>query len=246
MHGYRAGTVTHRQVWAPGLVTLRVEAATEPLIPGQFHNLALPGADAWVRRAYSAASAPGAPLEFLVTRVEAGDLSPELTELPVGSSIWVDPQPRGRFTLAEVPAVPELWLWATGTGLAPYVSMLRTPEPFARFARVVLVHGVRDGSHLAYADELESLARTQGGRFIRVPVVSRGEAPGALRGRVTERLADGTIEQRAGAPLTPERAHVLLCGNPAMIEEMVSLLGTRGLRRHRTRSPGHVTFERYW
>jgi len=246
MRGFRAGTVVHRQVWAPGLVTIRVEAEAEPLIPGQFYNLALPVDDSWVRRAYSAASAPGAALEFLVTRVEQGDLTPELTELPVGAPIWVDPHPHGHFTLADVPAVPDLWLCATGTGLAPFVSMLRTPEPLVRFARVVLVHGVRHGSHLVYADELDALSRDHGGRFVRVPVVSRADTPGALRGRITERLADGAIERRVGASLTPEGSHVLLCGNPAMIDEMMALLGARGLRRHRTRSPGHVTFERYW
>jgi ferredoxin--NADP+ reductase len=246
MQGWSEGTIVHRHLWAPGLVTLRVAAATDPLVPGQFHNLALAKGEAWIRRSYSVASAPGAPLEFFVTRVEDGDLTPELTDLPVGSRLWVEPRPRGYFTLEVVPPVPELWMWATGTGLGPYLSMLRTPAAVARFQRIVLVHGVRQGAHLAYAEELEALSASRPGWFTRIPVVSREAVPGALHGRVTTLFADGSVERRAGAILSPERAHVLLCGNPAMVEQMAELLGERGLRRHRARSPGHVTYEKYW
>ncbi|MBN2191621.1 MAG: ferredoxin--NADP reductase [Polyangiaceae bacterium] len=246
MQGFRQGTIVHRQVWTPGSVTLRLEAATEPLIPGQFHNLALQVGDKWVRRAYSAASAPGQPLEFFVNRVDDGELTPDLTELSVGTEVFIDPRPRGFFTLASVPEVPDLWLWATGTGLAPYISMLRTPEPFARFERVVLVHGVRQGAQLAYAEELEELGQSRPQRFVRIPVVSRENVVGALQGRVTGLFAGGTIERQAGVAVAPDRSHVMLCGNPAMITEMVELLDRRGLRRNRSRRPGQVTFERYW
>lgn len=246
MLGYSEGVVVHRRVWAPGLVTLGIEVAVEPLRPGQFHNVALPVGDAWVRRAYSVASAPGERLELYVARIEGGDLSPELTDLPEGSRVWVEPKPRGFFTLDHVPTVPELWMVATGTGLGPYVAMLRTPGLCDRFERVVLVHGVREGSHLAYADELAAREREWGDRLTRVIVVSREDHPGALRGRITARLRDGSLETRAQLTLSPERSHLLLCGNPAMIEELVPLLAERGLVRHRARSPGHVTFERYW
>ena len=76
-----------------------------------------------------------------------------------------------------------------------------------------------------------------------------GREPGAsdvLHGRVTTLLENGSLERAAGTALTPERSHVMLCGNPAMIEEMTTGLGTRGLRKHRVRTPGHITIEKYW
>lgn len=246
MHGFIEGTVTDRHEWAQGLYTLHVDAATEPLKAGQFHNLGLPlGAD-FVRRSYSVASPPGARLEFFITRVEDGSLSPQIADLLPGDRVFVEPRPRGFFTLDYVPTVPELWLVATGTGLGPYLSMLRAGELFTRFERVVLVHGVRVAAHLAYADELQRLEAERGARFVRVPVVSREATAGALAGRVTTTLAAGTLEERAGCALSPERSHVMLCGNPAMIDELTTLLAARGLTRHRLKSPGNVTYEKYW
>jgi ferredoxin--NADP+ reductase len=246
MTGWSTGIISGRHAWAPGLYTLTIDANPEPFVAGQFFNMGLPMGDQFVRRSYSAASAPGQPLEFFITRVEDGSLSPQLADLEVGGQIWVEPRARGFFTLDYVPPAAELWLIATGTGLGPFVSMLRAGALFDRFERVVLVHGARVASHLAYASELEQLAAARAGRLVRVPVVSREVVEGALRGRVTDALRDGRLEARAGTSLDPERSHVMLCGNPAMIEEMMAAFEGRGLRRHRVRKPGHVTFEKYW
>jgi ferredoxin--NADP+ reductase len=246
MNGWSRGTVTVRHDWAPGLCTLTIDVGTEGHAAGQFFNIGLPMGDQFVRRSYSVASAPGQPLEFLVNRVEDGSLSPQLVDLQPGGHVWVEPRARGFFTLDYVPTVPDLWLLATGTGLGPYLSMLREGALFARFERVVIVHGVRYGAHLAYAQEIEQLARARGGQLVRVPIVSREDVPGALRGRITDALHSGRLEERVGLALDSERSHVMMCGNPAMIEEMMTALETRGMRRHRLRSPGHVTFERYW
>ena len=246
MKGFSRGTVTVHHEWAPGLYTLTIDAATEPFTPGQFFNLGLPMGDDFVRRSYSAASAPGQPLEFFITRVEDGSLSPQLADMGLGAELWVEPRAHGFFVLDYVPDVADLWLIGTGTGLGPYLSMLREGSLFGRFERVVLVHGVRLASHLAYADELARIAEVHPGQLLRVPVVSRESVPGALHGRVTTALRDGSLERHAGCRLTADRSHVLLCGNPAMIDEMMGIFQERGLRRHRQRNPGHVTFEKYW
>ena len=246
MKGWSTGTVTDHREWAPGLYTLTIDAKTEPLVAGQFFNVGLPLGDQFVRRSYSAASAPGQPLEFFIARVDDGSLSPQLADLDIGSHVWIEPRPRGFFTMQYVPPAAHLWLIATGTGLGPYVSMLREGALFERFEQVVLVHGVRLASHLAYADELERLVVARQGHFARVPVVSREGVDGALRGRVTDALREGALEARCRLDLEPEKSHVMLCGNPAMIEEMMAIFETRGLRRHRVRKPGHVTFEKYW
>jgi ferredoxin--NADP+ reductase len=228
-------------------MTLTVEAPLEPFRPGQFMNIGLPNGDEPIFRAYSLASAPGAPLEVFLSEVESGAVSPSLFHMAVGDPVLIDPMPHGFFTLDWVPDAKELWLVATGTGLGPFISMLRSGEPFRRFEHVVVAHGVRRIDHLAYADELHALAAQVERRLTWVPIVSREQVPpDMLAGRLTSALVDGRLERAAGRALDPARAHLMLCGNPAMIDEMLDLLGQRGLRRHRARKPGHVTVEKYW
>jgi ferredoxin/flavodoxin---NADP+ reductase len=206
-------------------------------------NLGLYVAGEFVSRSYSLASAPGEKLEVLLARVGEGALTPALFDLREGSKVVLDPKPQGFFTFDYVPAHRELWLLATGTGLGPFLSMLRSGEAFARAERVILVHGARGPSELAHRPELEALA---GARFRYVPVLSREFEAGHLQGRVTQALASGQLEAAAQTPISAETAHVMLCGNPAMIDEAIALLGERGLRRHRQRSPGQITTEKYW
>ena len=243
--GLSEGRLVGRRDWAPGLATFTIQAEVEPFAPGQFVNLALERDGQLERRSYSIASPPGAPLAFLVAEVPEGRLTPHLMRLTPGDRVWVEPKPQGFFTLRWVPDAPELWLVATGTGLGPFLSILGSDELWQRFPRVVVVHGVRGVDQLAHREELNALSAARPGLRV-VPVLSREVASGCVSGRVTTALADGTLERAAGVTLAPERSHVMLCGNPAMIDEMNLLLGARGLKKHRVRVPGHITVEKYW
>jgi ferredoxin--NADP+ reductase len=246
MQGLSEGRLLARRDWAPGLFSLTVDAVVEPFQPGQFVNLALELDGTLERRSYSIASPPGAPLEFLLTEVAEGKLTPALQRMSPGDALYVEPKPQGFFTLRWVPEAPELWLVATGTGLGPFLSILRSDEPWSRFERVVLAHSARVRSHLAYHDELAELTRARPA-FRVVSLVSREAAgAGVLHGRVTGAFADGSLEREAGLSITKERSHLMLCGNPEMIAEMTALLGERGLRKHRVRTPGHISIEKYW
>jgi ferredoxin--NADP+ reductase len=246
MSGWSEGSLLSRREWAPGLSTLRVEAEVESFLPGQFVNLSVEGAADEDRRSYSIASPPGDPLEFLVTEVAEGKLTPRLFGLRVGDPLLVERKPQGFFTLRWVPAARDLWMVATGTGLGPFLSILKSDEVWQRFERVVLVHGVRDARHFAHQGDLEAMKSARPA-FHTVGIVSR-EAPasGLLAGRVTTALETGTLEHAAGVSLDPQHVHVMLCGNPKMIDDMTTLLGARGMRRHRVRNPGHITIEKYW
>jgi ferredoxin--NADP+ reductase len=246
MSGWSEGRLVSRRDWAPGLSTLRVEAEVEPFSPGQFVNLSVEGAADEDRRSYSIASAPGTPLEFLVTEVAGGKLTPRLLGLRIGDPLLVERKPQGFFTLRWVPPARDLFMVATGTGLGPFLSILKSDELWQRFERVVVVHGARDAAHLAHRDELETLAKSHPALSL-VGIVSRETpASGLLSGRVTRAFEDGSLERAAGAVIAPSHAHVMLCGNPQMIEEMIALLGARGLKKHRVRNPGHITIEKFW
>jgi len=246
MNGFAEAEIIARQDWAPGLMTLTVAALTEPFVAGQFLNLGLERGGEVVKRPYSIAAAPGQPLQFYLKEVRGGGFTPEIFRLGVGAPLLVERKPQGFFTLAYVPPCSEMWFVATGTGLGPFIAMLRSGEPFQRFERVVLVHGVRAPAELSYTEELAQWAARYPGRFTHVSLVSGPVAGAALAGRVTSALVAGTLEASAGVRLDPERSHVMLCGNPQMIAEFTQLLGDRGLRKHRVRTPGHVTSEKYW
>jgi ferredoxin/flavodoxin---NADP+ reductase len=134
--------------------------------------------------------------------------------------------------------------WYSIDGLKMHARVSQEP-PHA--PDVVLVHGVRQPEHLGYREELRALQTLHPLRY--VPVVSRSteaSSGGEVRGRITSCLADGSLEAAAERRLTPVGQHVMLCGNPEMIQDMLKLLEGRGLTRHRQRKPGHVTFEKYW
>lgn len=226
-------------------MTLRV-AERADFRPGQFMNLGLYLPSGFVSRSYSLASAPGEPLEVLLARVGEGALTPALFELGEGSSLSLDPKPQGFFTFDYVPPHRELWLLATGTGLGPFLSMLRSGQAFQRAERVILVHGTRGPAELAHRSELEALVQARPSEFRYVPVLSREFEPGKLQGRLTAALASGDLERCAETRIAADSSHFMLCGNPSMIEDAIALLGERGLKRHRQRAPGHITTEKYW
>jgi ferredoxin/flavodoxin---NADP+ reductase len=236
-----------RRDWSEGLSTFRFDAELEAFEPGQWLRLALTIDGERVRRAYSLASAPGELPELYLNLVPGGHFTPHLFQRKPGDAIELDTKPQGFFTLQWLPAAEHLWMIATGTGLAPYISWLRSEATWQRFRRIVVVHGVRRAQDLAYRDELLERASAHDGRLVWLPVVSREpDASGVIHGRVTGALAAGELERAASLALSPAHSHVLLCGNPDMIHDMSAALAERGLARHRQRKPGHVTSESYW
>lgn len=238
--------LTTRHDWTEGLMTLRFAELTPRFIPGQFFNVGLTLGGARVRRAYSAASAPGAPLEFVISRVANGQLTPSLFDVQPGQTIEIDNGATGFFTLDFLPpGVRDLWLIATGTGIGPYMSMLRAGL-LDQYERVLFVHGARRAVELTYAEELAAFNR-QSNRFYVPALTGPGEAVASgLNGRIPALLGSKAFESVTGVEFDPERSHFLLCGNPDMIKDSIGVLEERGMRRHKRREPGHITTEKYW
>lgn len=245
------GTVIAQTRWTERLLSLRVAPpAGDPELrfeAGQFARVALDIDGERVARPYSFVNAPGTlPLEFYYAIVPEGPLSARLARLTAGDRVYVASNPTGFLVLSEVPDAETLWLISTGTGIGPFLSILRTPAAWLRFRNVVLVHAARHPVELVYEAVVEEVRRAHPGRFNSVRITSREPAPDALQGRIPALIADGSLEARAGRDISPGSSQVMLCGNPEMVKDVTELLAGRGMKKHRRRSPGQITVENYW
>ena len=234
--------------------------------PGQFAVLGLLGREARVpeaddeepvaapekivRRAYSIASASVEKryLEFYVTLITSGQLTPRLFALPYGGRLFLGPKPSGLFTLDRVAPAKAVLLIATGTGLAPYMSMLRTLLVNDAQRPFIVLHGARYSWDLGYRGELESLARLRP-NLIYIPSITRADEDPHFRGsvgRVQALLEKGVVELLSGVPLDPARMDVFLCGNPEMIRVVKEMLQARGFKPDQGKVPGTFHVEEYW
>ncbi len=219
---------------------------------GQFVMLGLMIGGRLVRRAYSIASANwDESLEFFSIKVPEGVFSSALARVQPGDPIHVSRKPVGTLVLDDLRPGRRLWLLATGTGLAPFLAVLRDPETWEHFEQVYLVHGVRRVTDLAYRELIEQalpaheyLGPLLRGRLHYVPVVSREPFPRA--GRITSLLADGALEASIPAmPLDPAQDRLMLCGGPGMLADLRTLLDARGFVASPSQGvPGDYVYER--
>jgi ferredoxin--NADP+ reductase len=238
--------VAENRQWTEALFSLRVEGAPLAFEAGQFVRIALDIDGERIARPFSFVNPPQDPVhEFYGIVVPEGPLSPRLAQLAPGEKLYLARNPAGFLVLSEIPEADTLWLVSTGTGIAPFLSILRTEGAWTRFRNVVLVHAVRHAKELAYRDLISRLLEERRGLKY-VSFVSREDHPGTLAGRIPAAIDDGRLEAAAGLSLRPEGSHVMLCGNPDMLKDAQATLAARGLRKHRRRTPGHITVESFW
>ncbi len=262
--------VTLRDEISPWLMILRVAAdgwTLPDFAPGQFAVIGLPGSaprcalseledppaipEKLIRRAYSIASSSLARqfMEFYVALVTTGALTPRLFSLKIGDRIWLGPKITGIFTFDQVPADANVIMIATGTGLAPYMSMLSTHLMCGGSRKVAILHGARHSWDLGYRSQLMTLQHLCG-NFTYIPVISRPQqepAPWAgAAGYVQDLWKDGALTAAWGIHPTPENTHIFLCGAPAMIDDTVALLGGEGFKEQTKKEAGQIHVERYW
>lgn len=242
------------QTLTPNLFTLRT--SRDPgfrFTAGQFARLGVrkpSGCIVW--RAYSMVSAPHDEfLDFFSIVVPDGEFTSELSRLEAGDELLVDKQAFGFLTLDRFPDGRDLWLLATGTGIAPFLSILQDFEAWQRFERIILVYSVREARELAYQQLIAELPQRDyleglGEKLLYLPVVTRERVSGALHGRITTLIENGELERAADLQLTPEHSRIMLCGNPQMIEDTRAVLKARDLNLAMTRRPGQVAVENYW
>lgn len=262
--------VTLRTEISPWLIILRVAPdgwSLPAFQPGQFAVLGLPGSaprcslavseetpadpQKLIRRAYSVASSSllSEYMEFYVALVTSGALTPRLFELNIGDRVWLGPKVTGMFTFDQVPEDKNVVMIATGTGLAPYMSMLTTHLNCGDARRFAVLHGARHSWDLGYRSELMTLVHLCK-NFTYSPIISRpADEPipwtGAT-GYVQDLWKGNVISDAWGFRPTPEDTHVFLCGSPAMIEDSIALLSTEGFAEQTRKTPGQIHVEHYW
>ena len=205
-------------------------------------------------RAYSIVSSPfDEILEFFSIVIPDGAFTSQLQHLEVGDELLLNTMPFGFLTLAryQKPLPKDLWLLATGTGLAPFLSMLQDLKTWEDYEHIVLAYSARSTEELAYMDKIESLQEDFGSlvdnpaKLIFIPIVTREPVEGALTERLPKLLLDGTLQARAGIDLDVDSTHVMLCGNPDMVEDTKETLKSLGLVMNR-RGEGNIAVENYW
>lgn len=242
---WREARVAHNHQWTKALFSLRVEGPQLAFEAGQFVRIALDIDGERVARPFSFVNPPSDPVhEFYGIVVPEGPLSPRLAALAPGDTLYMATNPAGFLVLSELPQAESLWLISTGTGIAPFLSILRTEAPWKRYRDVVLVHAVRHAEELVYREMIQTIAQARNLKY--VSFVSREAAPGALAGRIPAAINDGRLEGAAGLRFAAESSQVMLCGNPQMLRDATAALLARGLRKHRRRNPGHISVESFW
>jgi ferredoxin--NADP+ reductase len=219
---------------------------------GQFVMIGLEVEGRPLLRAYSIASPNYEEhLEFFSIKVPNGPLTSRLQHLQPGQQIKVSRKPTGTLVLHDLRPGKHLYLFATGTGLAPFMSVIQDPETYERFEKIVLIHGTRTVSEVAYADYIqhelpknEFFGEDVAKKLIYYPTVTR--EPFRNQGRLTDLIENGKLFEDIGLPsLDPAVDRVMICGSPAMLEDSCALLDRRGFEvSPRIGTPGDYVIER--
>lgn len=202
-------------------------------------------------RAYSIASANYEEhLEFLSIKVPDGPLTSQLQHIQPGDTIVMGRKPTGTLLLDYLLPGKNLYLMGTGTGLAPWMSIIRDPDTYERFEKVILMHGVREVKELAYRDYItqelpqhEFLGEMVSNQLIYYPTVTR--EPFERQGRIGDLIESGQVARELGLPdLNPETDRVMICGSPEMLKTLKELCEKRGFKEGNTSTPGDFVIER--
>jgi len=201
-------------------------------------------------RAYSIASANYEEhMEFFSIKVQDGPLTSRLQKIQPGDKILVSKKPTGTLLVDNLKKGKHLYLLATGTGLAPFMSVIKDPEVYERFDKVILTHGVREVSELAYQDIINELPNNEffgdmvKGKLLYYPTVTREDFH--TQGRLTDALTSGKMAEKVGLPpINVEDDRFMLCGSPSMLKDFCEILDERGFNETVRSDIGEYVIER--
>ena len=252
---YTVETITEIHTWASNLFSFKTtRSQSYRFIAGQFARLGVEGDNGeLVWRAYSICSAPYDEfLEFYSIVVPDGAFTSRLAQLKIGDEVLVEKRNYGYLTTDRFECGKDLWLLSTGTGLAPFLSILQEFDTWEKYENIVLVHSVRYQHELAYQEFIDSFKENElfaehAHKLQYVPAVTREHGERSmLNDRITNLLTNGELEAHVGLSIDRERSRVMICGNPDMVQETRQILLDRGLTVSLRGKPGNLAVENYW
>ncbi|ALD15501.1 ferredoxin-NADP reductase [Buchnera aphidicola (Aphis glycines)] len=236
--------------WTKNLFSLFLKASISNFQAGQFTKLALCETNKIkkIQRAYSFVNAPSNKnLEIYITRIPNGKLSNLLYNLKTGDNVFIKKNAFGFFVLKEIPNCETLWMFATGTAIGPYCSILQEGQDIERFKNIVLLHAVRYTNELVYLPLMKKLCEKYDGKLRIQTIISREKNNNSLLGRIPFLIKNRVIEKKIGLEINCKNSHVMLCGNPSMVKETYLLLNQeRNMTKHLRKRKGNITMENYW
>jgi len=259
-------TVVGKILLRPDIMTLRVDTdePREEFSAGQYTLLGLYGReerslnstpetdpsdpDKLIQRPYSIASSTSnlSQLEFYISQVKSGQLTPRLFNLEPGDRIYVSKRIVGVFKLADTPHHMDIVMIATGTGMAPYMSFLRSYLTERPESKMAVIQGAAKQWDLGYYSELTFLD-TMFDNFIYIPTLTEADTTwSGYELWIEEMLEKGLLKSEAGIEIDPEKTHFFLCGNPKMVENVSGWLYDRGYSKHSRREPGSLHIEEFY
>ncbi|QCI24076.1 ferredoxin--NADP(+) reductase [Buchnera aphidicola (Macrosiphoniella sanborni)] len=252
MNPWIIANVLEIKKWTNNLFSLILRADIEPFHAGQFTKLSLydiNNNNKKIQRAYSYVNSPSEKnIEIYIVRVKNGKMSNLLYNLKCGDKIFIKKKSFGFFIINEIPDCKNLWMFATGTAIGPYCSILKEGKNIDRFNNIILVHAVRYYNELTYLPLMKELYKKYNGKLKIQTITSRDKSnKDSLTGRIPILLQNNSLEKKIGIPIESHTSHIMLCGNPAMIQDTYLFLKNyRNMKKHLRRSPGNITIEHYW
>ncbi|XBC41250.1 MAG: ferredoxin--NADP(+) reductase [Buchnera aphidicola (Nurudea yanoniella)] len=249
MNDWTTAKIIKIKKWKNNLFSIILNASINPFIPGQFSRLSYLNKNGErIQRAYSYINAPSNQnLEFYIVLIPNGQLTPTLYNLSNQDRIMIKKIASGFFTLNEIPSCKNLWMYATGTGIGPYLSILQSKENTDKFENIILVHAVRYCDDLVYLPLIKKLKDEYQGKLYIQIIISREFTKFSLYGRIPELLKNNILEKKIGIKIKKHTCHVMLCGNPNMVRNTQKfLIEERNLNKNFRKKPGQITSENYW
>lgn len=252
---YTIEKITYLKQWTDHLFSFKITRNEAfKFIPGQFARLGLKKEDGtFVWRPYSVVSADyDEELEFYSIIVPDGEFTQRLKNLKVDDEIYVDKTNYGLLTTDRFENGKDLWFLSTGTGLAPFISIMYDFSIWEQYENVILVHCAREAEELVYQDTINGFfTHEYYGDLVKnklkyVKILTREKNNADLYGRITELIENKKLEQYVGLDLTIENSRIMICGNPQMVDDTRKMLSSRGLTISKRANPGNMAVENLW
>lgn len=252
---YTVEKITYLKQWTDHLFSFRTtrnKAFT--FIPGQFARLGIitdEGKIVW--RPYSVVSADyDEELEFYSIIVPDGEFTQRLKKLKIDSELLIDKTNYGLLTTDRFENGKHLWFLATGTGLAPFISIMYDFHIWEQYEKIILVHCARESEELVYQELINSFYTNElyadivKNKLIYVKALTRENENADLYGRITHLIKNGKLEEYTKTPINVLDSRIMICGNPEMVDDTRKLLAERNLVISRRGKPGNMAVENYW